>query len=239
MLDVACGTGANFGLIRDRIGASEARGTVRRVVSGESALMALVRAIVAGDAAAAEELLAASPELATAQADRGATRQDAADHYLGAIGHYLYAGDTALHVAAAGHRHDVARSLIRRGSDVGARNRRGAEPLHYAADGRPGAAGWSPGNQAETIACLIEAGADPNARDKGRVAPLHRAVRTRCAAAVGALLDGGADPQLANGRGSTPLMLATRATGRGGSGAPEAKAQQREIVRLLEHRVTA
>jgi hypothetical protein len=35
------------------------------------------------------------------------------------------------------------------------------------------------------------------------------------------------------------LMLATRATGRGGSGVPEAKAQQQEIVRLLEHRVTA
>jgi len=209
------------------------------VVSGDSALMALVRAIAAGDAATAEVLLAASPELATAHAEQGATRQDAAAHYLGEVGHYLYAGDTPLHVAAAGHRHDVARSLIRRGADVGARNRRGAVPLHYAADGRPGAAGWDPDAQAATIACLIEAGADPNARDKGRVAPLHRAVRTRCAAAVGALLEGGADPALANGRGSTPLMLATRTTGRGGTGSPESKAQQREILRLLEHRAAA
>jgi hypothetical protein len=201
--------------------------------------MALVRAIVAGDATAADELLAESPELATARADTGATRQAAADHYLTEIAHYLYAGDTALHLAAAGHRDDLARSLIRRGADVGARNRRGAEPLHYAADGGPGSAGWDPGAQAATIACLLEAGADPNARDKSRVAPLHRAVRTRCAAAVGALLDGGADPQLANGRGTTPLMLATRTTGRGGSGSPEAKAQQERIMRLLEQRAAA
>jgi ankyrin repeat protein len=56
----------------------------------------------------------------------------------------------------------------------------------------PGSPGWNPAAQAATIAYLIEAGADPNARDKSQVAPLHRAVRTRCAAAVGALLDGGA-----------------------------------------------
>jgi len=193
------------------------------------AFMALVRAIAADDAAAAEALLAASPDLARACAQRGATRQDAADHFLADIGHYVYAGDTALHVAAAGHRPEIARSLIRRGADVAARNRRGAQPLHYAADGRS-----DPAAQAATIACLIEAGADPNARDKSRVAPLHRAVRTRSAAAVAALLAGGADPELPNGHGSTPAMLATRTTGASGSGSPAAKAQQAEIVRLLE-----
>jgi ankyrin repeat protein len=75
------------------------------------------------------------------------------------------------------------------------------------------------------VAALLAAGADPNATDKSGVAPLHRAVRTRCAAAVAALLDGGADPRLPNRRGSTPLQLANRATGRGGSGSPEAKAE--------------
>jgi ankyrin repeat protein len=196
--------------------------------------MALVQAIAAGDAATAGELLAASPGLAVAHSRQGATRHDARDYYLEAAQHYLYAGDTALHVAAAGNRHDLARSLIRRGADVGARNRRGAEPLHYAADGSPGSVGWDPGAQAATVACLIEAGADPNARDKSGVAPLHRAVRTRCAGAVAALLDGGADPQLTNGRGSTPLTLTARNTGRGGSGSPAAKAEREEIVRLLE-----
>jgi hypothetical protein len=78
------------------------------------------------------------------------------------------------------------------------------------------------------------AGADPNASDKSGVTPLHRAVRTRCASAVRALLDGGADARQTNSRGSTPLQLATRTTGRGGSGSAESKAQQEEIVYLLE-----
>jgi ankyrin repeat protein len=59
-------------------------------------------------------------------------------------------------------------------------------------------------------------------------------VRTRCAAAVKALLAGGANANAKNKSGSSPMQLATRNTGRGGSGAPEAKAQQIEIVRLLE-----
>ena len=37
-----------------------------------------------------------------------------------------------------------------------------------------------------------------------------------------------------NKNGSTPMQLATKMTGRGGSGSPEAKAQQEEIVRILE-----
>ena len=80
----------------------------------------------------------------------------------------------------------------------------------------------------------IAAGADPNAVDKSGVTPLHRAVRTRCAAAVKVLLDGGADVRCRNNNGSTPMQIATRTTGRGGSGSPEAKAQQAQIVRLLE-----
>ena len=64
--------------------------------------------------------------------------------------------------------------------------------------------------------------------------PLHRAVRTRCAAAVSALLDGGADVQRTNKSGSTPMLLATENTGRSGSGTPESKAQQEEIARLLK-----
>jgi hypothetical protein len=51
---------------------------------------------------------------------------------------------------------------------------------------------------------------------------------------VGALLDGGADARRKNKSGSTPMHLATQNTGRGGSGTPESKAQQKEIIRLLE-----
>jgi hypothetical protein len=186
----------------------------------------------AGDAAVLK-LLATSPALAQATLRAGATRATA-DDFLSEIKHYVYAGDTALHVASAAHRPEVARKLIGLGADVAARNRRGATPLHYAADGIPGSPGWDPVSQSATIACLIAAGAESNAIDQNGVTPLHRAVRTRCAAAVSALLDSGADARRRNGNGSTPMMLATRQTGRGGSGSPAAKGQQTEIIRLLE-----
>jgi len=80
---------------------------------------------------------------------------------------------------------------------------------------------------------LIEAGADPNSADKSGVAPLHRAVRTRCAAAVKALLANGADPIRQNKTGSTPLHLAVQTTGRGGTGSDRTRQLQQEIILLL------
>jgi hypothetical protein len=194
----------------------------------------LVRAIVSGDVPNACRMLQASPHLARERAAHGATRQAARGNFFDEILHYIYEGDTALHMAAAAYQERIAAELIANAADVRARNRRGAEPLHYAADGVPGSRAWNPRAQAAIIASLIRAGADPNAIDKSGVGPLHRAVRTRCAAAVKALLDGGADACAANASGSTPLLLATQYTGRGGSGSPEAKEQQEDILRLLK-----
>ena len=202
----------------------------------DAALMKLVRSIVADDPAALN-LLASNPGLARAHFEVGATRQSAKAYHLDEVGHYIYAGDTALHLAAAAYREKAARKLMAVGAEVRSRNRCGAEPLHYAADGLPGSRAWDPAAQAETVTCLIEAGADPNSFDGSGVTPLHRAVRTRCAAAVKALLEGGADPHRKNKRGSTPMLLATQNTGRGGSGSLEAKAQQEQIVQLLHERV--
>ena len=186
---------------------------------------ALVDAIAARDRAAVAKLIAADRVLIAERAG--------ADRHVKAIGHYVYGGDTALHVAAAAHHPAIARALIAAGADVHARNRRGAQPLHYASDGNPAAPAWDSRAQAATVTLLIDAGADPNAVDKSGVAPIHRAVRTRCASAVEALLAGGANPLLVNGNGSTPLDLAQRTTGRGGSGSPEARAQQEIIVNML------
>ena len=215
------------------------RGYGASVATSDAELMVLLQGIVADDSGAVSALLAASPELAMTRVAKGATRQAASENFLVEIEHYIYAGDTALHVAAAAYRPDLVRLLVATGADVGARNRRGAQPLHYAADGSPGSMHWNPGAQAATVASLIEAGADPNATDKNGVTPLHRAIRTRCAAAVSALLDGGADAERPNAHGSTPLQLATWTTGRGGSGSPESKAQQEQILDQLERRAAA
>jgi len=196
-------------------------------------LWRLLTAIATGDSASASRLLTNSPQLARDASATGATRESSTSYYLREIEHYVYAGDTALHIAAAAYRTDIARELVGRGADVSARNRRGAQPMHYAAVGQPGSERWDPGAQAAVIEYLLNAGADPNAADKSGVAPLRLAVRTRCAAAVRALTEDGADPRRKNGSGSTPLHLAVQNTGRGGSGSAAAAEQQREIIRLL------
>jgi ankyrin repeat protein len=195
--------------------------------------MTLVRAIVSNDAPEVAKLLAASPFLARERLAVGATRGTARDFYSEEINHYLIAGDTPLHAAAAGYRQDIARVLIKNGANVTAENRRGALPLHYAADGGPVFRGWNPQAQAEMIAFLLKNGANPNALDKSGVAPLHRAVRQRCPKAVDSLLSNGAAVRLKNKSGSTPLHLAVQNTGRGGTGSPESKICQREIIELL------
>jgi hypothetical protein len=192
-------------------------------------LMALVKAIVAGDTGKTLEIIGSTPDLVRAAAVIGASRTGAPDYFFPEIRHYLYAGDTALHMAAAGFQFEIAQILIDRGASCAARNRRGAEPLHYASDCNT----WNPTAQAATIVCLIRAGADANATDKSGVAPIHRAVRTRSAPSVQALLRGGAQLDLRNKSGSTPLHLAVQNTGRGGSGSAEAIEQQRQIIVLL------
>jgi ankyrin repeat protein len=195
-------------------------------------LMDLIRAIAARDGSA-YGLLEEHPGLARMAVETAATRHSSSDFYFEEIDHYVYGGDTALHMAAAAHDSDMSIKLLATGANVHAKNRRGAQPLHYAADGIPDAVAWNPGAQAAVVQCLVDAGADPNAADKSGVSPLHRAVRTRCAAAVRTLLANGADVHLSNGNGSTPLHLAVRDTGRGGSGSAAARAQQREIILLL------
>ena len=123
-----------------------------------TALRVLMDAIATADADGVARRLASAPGLATARLQEGATRAAPKPNWLAAITHYVYAGDTALHVAAAGHRVAIARLLIDRGAALDARNRRDATPLHYAADGGPGAPGWDPEAQAATVTLLIAAG---------------------------------------------------------------------------------
>ena len=197
-------------------------------------LLDLMRAVARGEPI--DDDLDAAPGLATARLEGGATRQWATDYFLGEIAHYAYAGDTLLHIAAAAYDVRLVRRIGELGADVGARNRRDQQPLHYAVDGIPDSPSWNPSAQGETVAALLALGADANAVDKNGTTPLLRAVRNRCALAVEVLLAGGADPHARNKRGSTAMQLTGRTTGRGGSGTPEAREQLRQIVELLRVR---
>jgi Ankyrin repeats (3 copies)/Ankyrin repeats (many copies) len=202
----------------------------------DGALLALFAAIASGDGAGVRRMLDQTPGLATRPLGAGATRQDPRRYFLIPVRHHVYTGDTALHAAAAAHHRGLAETLVAHGAAVRARNRRGAEPLHYAADGRTGADSWDSDAQRAVICYLLAAGAGPDAIDNSGVAPLHRAVRTRSPAAVSALIDGGADPLLRNNSGSTPLHLAVQNTGKSNSGSDAAKEDQHQIiVVLLEH----
>lgn len=201
----------------------------RRSAVEKNAFMKLIRAAIRGEADAVSRMLDADPGLATTQAQDGASRQHASAFFFAEIRHYLYGGDTALHMAAAAFQRPIAQLLVGHGARCRARNRRGAEPLHYAADANH----WQPAAQTDVIEYLLTAGADPNALDKSGVSPLHRAVRTRGSAAVETLLAGGARVDIRNGSGSTPLHLAVQNTGKGGSGSTRARREQEKIIAIL------
>jgi hypothetical protein len=188
---------------------------------------ALLRAILNDDRTRAKALLKSDAGLAK-------RRVSEARLYRSQIFHWIYVGDTALHLAAAGYRVEIARLLLGAGADPNAAaNHRESGPLHYAADGYVNGPVWDGKRQVKMIRCLLDAGADVNAQDKNGASPLHRAVRTRCAAAVKCLLEAGADPTLKNKPGSTPFHLAVQNTGRGGSGSDVAIVGQREIIGIF------
>jgi hypothetical protein len=186
---------------------------------------ALLSAIQDDDSAKVKRLLQLEPSLARLRI--GQPRL-----YGTSICHWIYVGDTPLHLAAAGYRVEIVQWLLAAGADPNSiLNHRQSGPLHYAADTCLTNPAWSARKQVATIRRLVEGGAKINAPDKNGATPLHRAVRTRGAEAVKCLLEAGSDASLRNKSGSTAFHLAVQNTGRGGSGADQAKAAQREIIR--------
>jgi hypothetical protein len=190
----------------------------------------LMAAIVNNDLRAAKRLLQEDAGLATCLIR-------SAKLYDSGIFHWIYVGDTVLHLAAAGYRVEIVRLLLASGADPNAaENSRSSTPLHYAADGFITGPAWDAKQQVETIRRLLHKGGDLHSQDKNGATPLHRAVRTRCAAAVKCLLDAGADPAIRNKPGSTAFHLAAQNTGRGGSGSEKARTAQREILHIFLER---
>jgi Ankyrin repeats (many copies)/Ankyrin repeat len=190
----------------------------------QTSMETLLAAIVADDRVKVKTLLRRDAALATRLVVE-------ARLYESNICHWLYVGDTALHLAAAGYRVEIVGLLLDAGANPNAAmNHRRSGPLHYAADGFVTGPAWDAQRQVETIRRLLEAGANVNAQDKNGATPLHRAVRTRCASAVKDLLNAGSDPTLKNKSGSTPFHLAVQDSGRGGTGAAVARTAQRQII---------
>ena len=92
-----------------------------------SGFLEFVRLAVDGDVDEVSRRVSASSALATMASP--------VDAFFAAIAQYLYAGDTALHMAAAAFRRPIAELLVSHGADCRARNRRGAEPLLQPAHG--------------------------------------------------------------------------------------------------------
>jgi hypothetical protein len=185
----------------------------------------MLTAIVEDSRRVLQELLKADPGLATRLIEKPKL-------YNSGIFHWIYMGDTALHLAAAGYRVEIVELLLAAGANPNAAtNHRRSGPLHYAADGFITGPVWNAERQVKTIRLLLDKGADIHLQDANGATPLHRAVRTRCAAAVRCLLKAGADPTKRNKPGSTPFHLAVQNTGRGGSGEEAAIIAQREIIK--------
>jgi ankyrin repeat protein len=162
-----------------------------------------------------------------------ARKTSSRDVFVESIPHWLYTGDTPLHLAAAAMRLNSIKILLESLADPNAVNRRGATPLFYACDPRPNSLErWSPAVQTEVIEVLVQHGADVNHSDQGGATALHRAVRSRSPSAVRQLLRFGArtDSRL-RARGSSALHLAAQSTG--ASGTAGAIEQQMEIIGLL------
>lgn len=187
----------------------------------------IVTAILDNNVTAAKQLLKSDLSLAT-------RLFDTPKYFDNKIFHWIYVGDTLLHLAAAGYRVEIVRLLLSSGANPNAaHNHRKGNAMHYAADGYITGPAYDEQKQVETLRCLIQAGANVHASDMNGATALHRAVRTRCAAAVKALVEAGSDPTWRNKSGSTAFHLAVQNTGRGGSGEPKAIAAQQEIIQYF------
>lgn len=106
---------------------------------------------------------------------------------------------TPLHAVGIFGNVEVAMVLLRHGADVNGLGLRGDSPLHIAAQNE----------HLELMQVLIDHGADVNAQDlKSGETPLHRTVSAGKPAAAELLLRAGANPNIRDRNGNTPIWTA-------------------------------
>ena len=105
---------------------------------------------------------------------------------------------------------EMTRFLLEHSADPSATDSLGMTPLHHAADGSSN----KPKDHTEIMAVLIEYGADVNAIDNASGAtPLHYAVYFKEPDAVELLLERGAEVNITDAYGDTPLLRAVSNSG--------------------------
>ena len=127
----------------------------------------LLTAIVDDDLPLVRKLLKTDRELAVERVQKAVL-------YQSGIFHWLYVGDTALHLAAAGYRETIVRALLAAGADPNAAaNHRRSGPLHYAADGYIVGPAWDPKSQVKTLRTLLKGTPALTIWRATRMAPRH------------------------------------------------------------------
>ena len=112
-------------------------------------------------------------------------------------------GATALHLAVYLGEHEIVETLLEKKANLSIGDNCGWLPLHIAA--------WY--NHKEIVALLLaeEAGADPNIQDAAyKWTPLHVAAYKGYKRVTKQLLAAGADPNIQDKRGNTPLDIAKK-----------------------------
>ena len=133
----------------------------------------LLAAIVEDDRTRVKQLLRADAALATGLIET-------AKLYGSGIAHWIYVGDTALHLAAAGYRVEIVGLLLAAGADPNAAtNHRQSGPLHYAADGYINGPIVLAYNNVDALGKFIDAlRPGTAAKNAGNLQQLDRATRT-------------------------------------------------------------
>ena len=73
------------------------------MAKAKPAFLDFIRLVVNGDIDDVSRSLEVNPSFANMPSEMGATREEPATYFFSEIAHYLYAGDTALHMAGVNH----------------------------------------------------------------------------------------------------------------------------------------